>query len=85
MRQVWGILEVGFAIVFTPVDHIDSFLQIVREQCWLNEILSGCRWEPEGFSQSNSQVVVDDMGQASEGELQAILNGLFVLLRIICG
>jgi len=49
------------------------FLQIVREQCWLNEILSGCDWTFEGLKTANDEVIQES--EATEEELQAVLNG----------
>ncbi|KAG5646798.1 hypothetical protein DXG03_002175 [Asterophora parasitica] len=50
-------------------------LYVVREQCWLNEILSGCQWFAEGLT--NTKDELPDEKPATEEELQAVLDGLF--------
>jgi len=47
--------------------------QVVREQCWLNEILLGCQWTTEGIT--NSEDLPADETDATEDELQAVLTG----------
>ena len=53
--------------------------QVVREQCWLNEIISSVTWEPDvvkpddGGSLEAPMVAGDDA--TTEAELQAVLEG----------
>lgn len=47
--------------------------QVVREQCWLNEVLLGCHWTPEGLN--SEEDIVDDSTVATEEELEAVLAG----------
>lgn len=81
-KEVWGVLEVKNAqrieIFAPPLISFPRQSQIVREQCWLNENLLGCDWQPEdtsSFAEESpaDEVVVED----SEAELQAILSGSF--------
>uniref|UniRef100_A0A8H7Y857 Mediator complex subunit 1 n=1 Tax=Psilocybe cubensis TaxID=181762 RepID=A0A8H7Y857_PSICU len=46
---------------------------VVREQCWLNEVLLGCHWMPEGLKSEEEDVV--DSSTATEEELEAVLSG----------
>ncbi|KAI0044331.1 hypothetical protein FA95DRAFT_1497228 [Auriscalpium vulgare] len=55
-----------------------GILEIVREQCWLNEILTGCDWTPEGLLEET----VDESQEATEDELQAILNGTYPPIKM---
>lgn len=52
--------------------------QIVKRQCWLNEILRGHAWTPESSDSPSSkgQTVSIDEDQADETDLQAVLTGL---------
>ena len=53
--------------------------QIVKRQCWLNEILCGHTWTPESSDSSSSKepAAPSDEDQASEADLQAVLAGMF--------
>jgi hypothetical protein len=46
--------------------------QVIREQCWLNELLAGCQWTAESLKS-----VASDPGEmeTTEEELQAVLSG----------
>lgn len=55
------------------------FCQIIREQCWLNEILSGCQWVPEGMEAPPPTTEPEDIS-VTEDELQAVLKGLSLSL-----
>jgi len=54
---------------------LNCVIQIVREQCWLNEILLGCKWSIEGLKSEEQDIVPDDT-DATEEELQAVLAGM---------
>lgn len=47
--------------------------QVVREQCWLNEILLACHWTTEGLKMDADELPQDD--EATEAELETILAG----------
>ncbi|RPD73523.1 hypothetical protein L226DRAFT_101651 [Lentinus tigrinus ALCF2SS1-7] len=69
--------EPGFILETIPVrtlKEVWSILEIVREQCWLNEILTSCEWVPEG---PNTTVLSDEADDTSvtEDDLQAVLKG----------
>ncbi|KAH8093856.1 hypothetical protein BXZ70DRAFT_1001486 [Cristinia sonorae] len=69
--------EPGLLLERIPVQNIKQvwgILEIVREQCWLNEIICGCKWVVEGSG--NSDAVPDDENEdVNETDLQAILTG----------
>ncbi|KAG5725899.1 hypothetical protein E4T56_gene5116 [Termitomyces sp. T112] len=68
--------EAGFLLEKVPVHNMKEvwgILEVVREQCWLNEILSGCQWIAEGLRSSTEKSTNE--GGATEEELQAILDG----------
>lgn len=74
MKEVWGILEVQ--VTMSPSDALSSrIFKVVREQCWLNEILSGCVWTAEGLKSSTD--MLPDEKETTEEELQAILDGSY--------
>ncbi|RDX52741.1 hypothetical protein OH76DRAFT_1400002 [Lentinus brumalis] len=69
--------EPGFVLETIPVrtlKEVWSILEIVRAQCWLNEILTSCQWVPEGL---NMPVLGDDAddNEVTEDDLQAVLKG----------
>ncbi|KAI0806901.1 hypothetical protein C8Q74DRAFT_1312897 [Fomes fomentarius] len=69
--------EPGFVLETIPVrtlKEIWSILEIIREQCWLNEILSGCQWVPEGMEAPLPTTEPEDIS-VTEDELQAVLKG----------
>ncbi|KAF7362076.1 hypothetical protein MVEN_00553200 [Mycena venus] len=69
--------EPGFLLGKVPVHSMKEvwgILEVVREQCWLNEILLGCHWTTEGITKDADDVPVDETG-ATEDELQAVLTG----------
>lgn len=49
-------------------------LEVVREQCWLNEVLNGVKW---GVVEEENKMESED--QATEEELLALLAGLSYL------
>jgi hypothetical protein len=55
-------------------------LEVVREQCWLNEILLGCQWSTEGPRSENEDTVDDSI--VTEDDLQAVLSGNFTPRKI---
>lgn len=57
------------------------FCQIIREQCWLNEILSGCQWVPEGMEAPPPTSEPEDIS-VTEDELQAVLKGVSLSLYL---
>ncbi|KAG6862328.1 hypothetical protein C0995_016026 [Termitomyces sp. Mi166 len=68
--------EAGFRLEKVPVHNMKEvwgILEVVREQCWLNEILSGCQWSAEGLRSSIDKLPNEK--EATEEELQAILDG----------
>ncbi|KAF8971056.1 hypothetical protein BDZ97DRAFT_1787474 [Flammula alnicola] len=76
--------EPGFTLERIPVHSIKEvwgILEVVREQCWLNEILLGSHWTPEGLKSEEEDVQPDD-SIATEDELQAVLTGTFVPRKI---
>ncbi|THV06767.1 hypothetical protein K435DRAFT_743329 [Dendrothele bispora CBS 962.96] len=75
--------EPGFVLQKVPVHsmrEVWGVLEVVREQCWLNETLSACKWSTEGlkFGVNESQ---GDEG-ATEEELEAVLSGTMVPRKI---
>ncbi|EMD33592.1 hypothetical protein CERSUDRAFT_141813 [Gelatoporia subvermispora B] len=76
--------EPGFVLERVPVrtlKEVWGVLEIVREQCWLNETLLACQWIPEGLDLGGHAEDLDIM-PASEDELQAILAGTLNPRRI---
>ncbi|KAF8070318.1 hypothetical protein FPV67DRAFT_1755245, partial [Lyophyllum atratum] len=68
--------EPGFRLEKVPVHNMKEvwgILEVVREQCWLNEILSGCQWRAEGSESSGDELPKES--PATEEELQAVLTG----------
>ena len=59
---------------------VDSPIQIVKEQCWLNEALVGCQWSPEspptGGNAGTKPIPIIPAEDATEDELQAVLSGM---------
>jgi hypothetical protein len=50
-----------------------AVLEIVRDQCWLNEILNGIAWMPEAIA--GPPINEDANAEATEEELRALLSG----------
>ncbi|OCH92496.1 hypothetical protein OBBRIDRAFT_886227 [Obba rivulosa] len=76
--------EPGFVLEKVPVRTIKEvwgILEVVREQCWLNETLLACQWMPEGLDIGGNY---EDMNgsNATEEELQAVLAGTLNPRRI---
>ena len=70
MREIWGILEVFIPPACAFVR--DSLhRQVVRDQCWLNEILLGCQW-----SIATLEEIEPAEGEATDEELEAALSGI---------
>ncbi|KAI0062844.1 hypothetical protein BV25DRAFT_1915595 [Artomyces pyxidatus] len=63
--------------VYTMTE-VYAILEIVREQCWLNEIITGCEWTTEGLAHAPD----NDSSDVSEDELQAVLNGTYTPIKI---
>ncbi|KAJ7188498.1 hypothetical protein C8R46DRAFT_1157516 [Mycena filopes] len=69
--------EPGFLLGKVPVHSMKEvwgILEVVREQCWLNEILLGCQWTTEGITMQGEDLPADET-DATEDELQAVLTG----------
>jgi hypothetical protein len=75
MKEVWGILEVSSNLWLFSTSHRST--KVVREQCWLNEIISGCQWTTEGLKAEASELPAEI--EATEDELQAVLGGSYIL------
>jgi hypothetical protein len=73
MKEVWGILEVRNYISKPHGMSYGVCLQIVKEQCWLNEILNSCQWIAEGLTTAKQETIQED--DVTEAELQAVLDG----------
>jgi len=76
--------EPGFLLGKVPVHSMKEvwgILEVVREQCWLNEILLGCHWTTEGIAIDAEEMPVDET-DATEDELQAVLSGTFIPRKI---
>ncbi|KAF9649664.1 hypothetical protein BDM02DRAFT_3094462 [Thelephora ganbajun] len=74
--------EPGFFLQRVQVKSIKEtwrVLEIVKKQCWLNEILRGHTWGPEssGSSSSKELAVSSNEDQASKADLQAVLTGSY--------
>ena len=78
--------EPGFLLERVQVYNMQevwAVLEIVREQCWLNEILNGIAWVPE--IDAGPPVGDSHEAEATEEELRALLSGqrrLFFILAI---
>ena len=78
--------EPGFLLERVQVYNMQevwAVLEIVREQCWLNEILNGIAWMPE--IDAGPPVGDNHEAEATEEELRALLSGqrrLFFILAI---
>ncbi|KDR75352.1 hypothetical protein GALMADRAFT_249398 [Galerina marginata CBS 339.88] len=74
--------ELGFTLERVPVHSIKEvwgILEVVREQCWLNETLLGCRWTSDGLKVEEG---LPDEPEATEEDLQALLLGNFIPRKI---
>ena len=78
--------EPGFLLERVQVYNMQevwAVLEVVREQCWLNEILNGIAWMPE--IDVGPPVGDSHEAEATEEELRALLSGqrrLFFILAI---
>ncbi|KAJ8507102.1 hypothetical protein ONZ45_g10486 [Pleurotus djamor] len=54
-----------------------GILEIVKEQCWLNEIILGCQWVPEGLN-AGIDIEKEEESEVTEDDLQAVLAGTLV-------
>ncbi|KAJ7124939.1 hypothetical protein C8R44DRAFT_668822 [Mycena epipterygia] len=76
--------EPGFLLGKVPVHSMKEVwgvLEVVREQCWLNEILLGCHWTTEGITMDADDLPMDE-SDATENELQAVLSGSLIPRKI---
>ncbi|KAH9018014.1 hypothetical protein EDB85DRAFT_1874116 [Lactarius pseudohatsudake] len=75
--------EPGFLLERVQVYNMQetwAVLEIVRDQCWLNEVLNGIAWMPEVVA---GPVLGDSpKGEATEEELRALLSGTYTPLSI---
>ncbi|PIL30569.1 hypothetical protein GSI_07269 [Ganoderma sinense ZZ0214-1] len=71
--------EPGFVLETIPVrtlKEVWNILEIVREQCWLNEILTSCQWVPEGLGVNPARVpYASENTTVTDDDLQAVLKG----------
>jgi hypothetical protein len=68
--------EPGFLLERVQVHNMQevwAVLEIVRDQCWLNDILSEISWVPEVIA--GLRVKEDPETEATEEELRAVLSG----------
>ncbi|KAH8827928.1 hypothetical protein DL96DRAFT_1463476 [Flagelloscypha sp. PMI_526] len=69
--------EPGFILERVPVQNMKqvwAILEVVREQCWLNNTLSNVNWSSGGLPvEASPDDIMDDV---DEEELQAILSGV---------
>ncbi|KZT08418.1 uncharacterized protein LAESUDRAFT_697349 [Laetiporus sulphureus 93-53] len=75
--------EPGFILEKVPVrtvKEIWGILEVVREQCWLNEIISAQHWVPEGLTGEPGEELGDD--DATEDDLDALLKGTLTPRRL---
>ncbi|KAJ6603126.1 hypothetical protein B0H10DRAFT_648335 [Mycena sp. CBHHK59/15] len=76
--------EPGFLLEKVPVHSMKEvwgILEVVREQCWLNEILLSCHWTTEGILAEADELPTAE-SEATEGELQAVLSGTMIPRKI---
>ncbi|THH00798.1 hypothetical protein EW026_g1786 [Hermanssonia centrifuga] len=76
--------EPGFFLEKIPVRNIKEvwgILEVVREQCWLNEILSACHWTPEGLKPEEHEASDEDE-RVTDAELEAVLHGTIAPKRL---
>nr|GAT57759.1 predicted protein [Mycena chlorophos] len=69
--------EPGFLLEKVPVHSMKevwAILEVVREQCWLNEVLLGCPWKTEGIA-DKADDLPDEESDPTEDELLAVLSG----------
>ncbi|KAI4526160.1 hypothetical protein K525DRAFT_189837 [Schizophyllum commune Loenen D] len=75
--------EPGYFLQKVPVrtmKEIWGVLEIVREQCWLNEMLTVVQWQPEGINSKPSAGATPngpptESDEVTDDELAALLNG----------
>lgn len=72
MKEAWAIMEVCCPVYTSPRPLTP--VQVVREQCWLNELLKGCRWTPDDLTAVPDSDASDNV--ATDDELQAVLSGM---------
>ncbi|KAG7090883.1 hypothetical protein E1B28_009964 [Marasmius oreades] len=79
--------EPGFILEKVPVHSMKEVwgvLEIVREQCWLNETLLSCQWLPEGIklNPSDDQSTKEAEIDVTEEILQSVLQGTLTPRKI---
>ncbi|PCH43561.1 hypothetical protein WOLCODRAFT_103768 [Wolfiporia cocos MD-104 SS10] len=76
--------EPGFILEKVPVRSLKEIwgvLEVVKEQCWLNETLRGYHWLPEGLATGEPDDEMSD-DESMERDLQAVLKGTLTPRRI---
>ncbi|KAH9069874.1 hypothetical protein EDB83DRAFT_2518222 [Lactarius deliciosus] len=77
--------EPGFLLERVQVYNMQeawAVLGIVREQCWLNEVLNGIAWMPEVVAGPPPVLGDNPEADATEEDLRALLSGTFAPLSI---
>ncbi|KZT20118.1 hypothetical protein NEOLEDRAFT_1076393 [Neolentinus lepideus HHB14362 ss-1] len=77
--------EPGFFLERVQVRNMKEvwgILEVVKEQAWLNQILLGCEWSPEGLAHPGKLEFEDDDVEVTEDDLQAVLNGTITPRKI---
>ncbi|KAH9069834.1 hypothetical protein EDB83DRAFT_2518178 [Lactarius deliciosus] len=77
--------EPGFLLERVQVYNMQeawAVLEIVREQCWLNEVLNGIAWMPEVVAGPPPVLGDNPEAVATEEDLRALLSGTFAPLSI---
>jgi len=72
--------EPGFLLQKVPVHSVREMwgiLEVVRDQCWLNEMLLGCQWNTTTLEETESVE-----SEATEEELEAALSGTMTPRKI---
>ncbi|KAL0581827.1 hypothetical protein V5O48_000195 [Marasmius crinis-equi] len=72
--------EPGFILEKVPVHSMKEVwgvLEIIREQCWLNETLLSCQWSPEGIKLNSTETpsAKEPEVEVTEDVLQSVLQG----------
>ncbi|KAH9983615.1 hypothetical protein BJV74DRAFT_612947 [Russula compacta] len=71
--------EPGFLLERVQVCNMQevwAVLEIVRDQCWLNETLNGISWIPEAIA--GPPIMENSDTEATEEELRALLSGTYI-------
>lgn len=70
---------------YTGGDHIRLYLaesqrsvQVVREQCWLNELLLSCQWTTD-VVEPGTRKTPPEKSEVTDADLDALLSGMVFL------